>query len=96
VRDRERLKSLFGFDYKLEIFVPEAKRIWGYYVYPLLEGDRFAGRIEAKADRKSGCLNVLNFWLEEGVSWGAGRQQKLDAELKRFARLAELERVVWD
>ncbi|WP_417625265.1 winged helix-turn-helix domain-containing protein [Paremcibacter congregatus] len=95
VRDRERLSALFGFDYKLEVFVPEAKRIWGYYVYPLLEGDRFVGRIEAKADRKSGCLTVLNFWREEGVRWGKARQQKLDAELKRFARLAELETVVW-
>jgi len=95
VRDRDRLKALFGFEYKLEVFVPEAKRKWGYYVYPLLEGDRFVGRIEAKADRKSGSLNILNFWSEEKVHWGKNRQKKLDAELKRFARLAELKSVVW-
>lgn len=95
VRDRDRLKALFGFEYKLEVFVPEAKRKWGYYVYPLLEGDQFVGRIEAKADRKSGCLNVLNFWPEEKVRWSKNRQKKLEAELKRFARLTELKKVVW-
>jgi len=95
IRDRVRLKSMFGFDYRIEIFVPAAKRRWGYYVYPLLEGDRFVGRIEAKADRKAKCLNVLNFWPEEGVKWGEARKNKLDAELGRFARLAGLDIVKW-
>jgi uncharacterized protein YcaQ len=94
-RNRTRLKAMFGFDYKLEVFVPEAKRRWGYYVYPLLEGDKFVGRIEAKADRKAGCLNVLNLWAEDGVKWGAGRKEKLGAELLRFAGLAELKAVNW-
>ena len=93
VRDRTRLQAIFGFDYKLEVFVPAAKRKWGYYVYLLLEGDKFVGRIEAKADRKTKRLNVLNFWPEDGVKWGVGHQQKLEAELGRFARLAELESV---
>ena len=52
VRDRNRLERLFGFEYRIEIFVPEAKRKWGYYVFPILHGDRFVGRIEVKADRK--------------------------------------------
>ncbi|MBL4838798.1 MAG: YcaQ family DNA glycosylase [Kordiimonadaceae bacterium] len=95
VRDRKRLQSIFGFEYKLEVFVPAAKRRWGYYVYPILEGDSFVGRIEAKADRKAKCLNVLNFWAEEGVKWGAGRKEKLEAELMRFARLASLDTVDW-
>jgi uncharacterized protein YcaQ len=95
VRDRTRLNAIFGFDYKLEVFVPAAKRQWGYYVYLLLEGDTFVGRIEAKADRKAKRLNVLNLWPEDGIKWGAGRQQKLEAELARFARLAELETVTW-
>ena len=95
VRDRKRLKLMFGFEYKLEVFVPEAKRRWGYYVYPLLEGDRFVGRIEAKADRKAKCLNVLNFWPETGIKWGAGRKEKLEAELVRFARSANLDAVKW-
>ena len=95
VRDRVRLKKIFGFDYKLEVFVPAAKRRWGYYVYPLLEGDRFVGRAEVKADRKAKCLNVLNLWPEDGIKWGAGRKEKLEAELTKFARLADLETVNW-
>jgi uncharacterized protein YcaQ len=95
VRDRARLKSIFGFDYRLEVFVPAAKRQWGYYVYPLLEGDRFVGRIEAKADRKAKCLQVLNFWPEDGIKWGNGRKARLAAELARFARLADLDTVKW-
>lgn len=96
IRDRARLKQLFGFDYKIEIFVPAAKRQWGYYVYPLLEGDRFIGRIELKADRKNGILNVINFWQEDGVKWTTARFEKLTAELGRFARLANLTQVNLD
>tara|TARA_R110002072_G_scaffold30957_16_gene96047 strand:+ start:978 stop:2159 length:1182 start_codon:yes stop_codon:yes gene_type:complete len=95
IRDRVRLKRLFGFDYRVEMFVPAAKRVWGYYVYPLLEGDRFVGRMEIKADRAAGRLNVLAFWPEPGVKWSASRWRKLDAELARFARLAEAEDVTW-
>lgn len=85
IRDRDRIKNMFGFDYKIEIFVPAAKRKWGYYVYPLLEGDKFVGRIELKADRKKGILKVHNFWQEDGVKWNEKRHQKLKSELDRFA-----------
>ncbi len=95
VRDRQRLKNIFGFDYKLEIFVPAPKRQWGYYVYPLLQGKTFIGRIELKADRKASTLNVINLWPEEGVKWGAEREKKLESELSRFTRLANLEKVNW-
>ena len=66
------------------MFVPASKRIWGYYVYPLLEGSRFVGRMEIKADRRNGVLNVQNVWLEEGVNWTPQRANKLDAELARL------------
>ncbi|MBA3069606.1 MAG: winged helix-turn-helix domain-containing protein [Hyphomonas sp.] len=95
IRDRGRLTRLFGFDYRIEIFVPEAKRQWGYYVYPLLEGDRFVGRIEVKADRQAGELSVHNLWPEPGVKWTDARQAKLEAELGRLARLAGADDVVW-
>jgi len=90
IRDRARLKRIFGFEYTNEMFVPAAKRRWGYYVYPLLEGDRFVGRIEAKGDRQSGLLRVTEFWPEPGVRWGQGRADRLRVELDRFARLAGL------
>lgn len=95
IRDRTRLSRLFGFDYTVEMFVPAAKRRWGYYVYPLLEGDRFVGRIEVKADRKAGQLNVLSLWAETKVKWTPVRATKLEAELARLARLAGVTDVVW-
>ncbi len=95
IRDRARLERLFGFAYRNEMFVPQEKRQWGYYVYPLLEGDRFVGRCEVKADRAEGWMRVTGFWPEPGVAWPAARFDKLDAELARFARLAGISRVAW-
>lgn len=95
IRDRARLKRLFGFEYTVEMFVPAAKRVWGYYVYPMLEGDRLVGRIEVKADRKQGCLSVQKLWWEPGVRTSAQRRKKLDGELDRLARLVGVSDVVW-
>lgn len=95
IRDRMRLQRLFGFEYRNEMFVPAEKRKWGYYVYPLLEGDRFVGRIELKADRAAGWMRVTGFWPEPKVIWGDTRLEKLDKELERFARLAGIKDVSW-
>ncbi len=94
IRSRERLKRLFGYEYTVEMFVPAAKRRWGYYVYPLLEGDRFVGRMEIKADRRARQLRVLNLWPEPGVQWTPSRQHKLDAELRRLGALVGVRDVV--
>ena len=94
VRDRARLARLFGFDYRIEIFVPAAQRRWGYYVYPLLEGDRFVGRLELQADRAAARLALLRLWPEPGIRWTAAREAKLDAELGRLARFIECSEVV--
>jgi uncharacterized protein YcaQ len=66
VWDRTLLRDLFGYDYLWEVYVPEAKRRWGYYVLPLLYGDRFVGRIEPRLDRKAGVLRIAGLWWEEG------------------------------
>ncbi|WP_299329133.1 crosslink repair DNA glycosylase YcaQ family protein [Parasphingopyxis sp.] len=96
VRDRKRLARLFGFDFRIEIFVPAAQRKWGYYVMPILERDRFVGRIEAKADRKAGVLTVSNVWPEPCVKWGQARWDKLDAELDRLGRFVGCRTVIWE
>lgn len=94
IRDRKRLKNLFGFDYTVEMFVPAAKRKWGYYVYPLLEGDRFLGRADIKADRKSGTLNLNKLWVEPKIKWTEARATKFHAELQRLTRLANCETIM--
>ncbi|HEX2884426.1 MAG TPA: crosslink repair DNA glycosylase YcaQ family protein [Candidatus Limnocylindria bacterium] len=67
VWDRRLLRDLFGFDYLWEVYVPGAKRRWGYYVLPLLFGDRFVGRIEPRLDRKAKTLAILGIWFEREV-----------------------------
>jgi uncharacterized protein YcaQ len=66
VWDREFLRTCFDFDYIWEVYVPEAKRRWGYYVLPILFGDRLVGRIEPRIDRKTDTLRILGAWWEDG------------------------------
>ena len=93
LRDRNRTERLFGFHYRIEVFVPEPKRRYGYYVFPVLEGDRLIGRIDAKANRDAGVLALRAFWPEQDLRMGAGRVERLLAELDRLARLAGCDRV---
>ena len=64
--DRDLLRRLFDFDYIWEVYVPAAKRRWGYYVLPLLYGDRFVGRIEPRIERKTNTLRLAGLWFEPG------------------------------
>jgi uncharacterized protein YcaQ len=81
VHDRDRAEALWDFYYRLEMYVPKAKREYGYYVLPILKGDRVVGRIEPVHDRKGGELRVLGTWWENGV-----RPVSLDAPLRKLAR----------
>jgi uncharacterized protein YcaQ len=69
VHDRDRAEALWNFRYRLEMYVPAAKREYGYYVLPILRGDRVVGRIEPVHDRKAGELRVTGVWWENRAKW---------------------------
>ena len=94
LRDRKRTEWLFGFRFRIEIFVPEEKREYGYYVFPLLEGDRLIGRIDMR--RSDGRLCVRALWPERGVRLGKGRLERIGRELERIARFAGCEAAVFE
>ncbi len=65
--DRERTEQFFNFHYRIEIYVPKAKRAYGYYVLPLLHGDRFIGRMDSQIERKTGIYRIHALYAEEGA-----------------------------
>ena len=81
---RERAERLFGFRYRIEIYVPEAKRVHGYYVLPFMMDGELVGRADLKADRKRSRLVVRSAFIEEGRSPDAVAAA-MGAELARFA-----------
>lgn len=93
VFERQRLEWLFDFEYRIEIYVPEAKRRYGYYVYPFLYGDHFAARVDLRANRQAGQLEVRGCWFEPGHDRLEVREA-LTVELRRLADWQNLDQVV--
>ena len=91
VYDRAFTEALFGFEHRLEIYVPAPKRRWGYYVLPVLHDDRLVARVDARADRKAGVLVVPALHLEAGAD--DSDLQATRAELDELAAWQGLERV---
>jgi uncharacterized protein YcaQ len=83
VSDRRRLAELFGFEYLLEMYKPAAKRRWGYFAMPILHGDRFVGKLDAKADRRAGVLRVHAVHEDEPFTSQTG-----DAVAREISELA--------
>ncbi|MDR3672658.1 MAG: crosslink repair DNA glycosylase YcaQ family protein [Holophaga sp.] len=86
LRDRARTLRLFGFDYRFEAFVPEARRQFGYYVLPILEGETLVGRLDAKHHRDRGVLECKGLWWEKAVRPTKARQRRLRTALETLAR----------
>ena len=74
IHDRDRAEELFGFRYRLEMYVPKAKREYGYYVLPILHGERLIGRIEPAFDRRTGVLHVHGVWAQPSAPADAGAE----------------------
>jgi uncharacterized protein YcaQ len=89
IHNRDRADYLWGFHYRLEMYVPKEKREYGYYVLPILAGDRIVGRIEPVHDRKAGELRVDGVWWEQGV-----RPRSLTRALRSLADFLGAKRVV--
>ena len=84
--DRKLIEALFGFQYSWEIYTPASKRKYGYYVLPVLYGDRLVGRIEPKTDRKANSLTVQNIWFEPGVRQTKTLSGMIDKAVCRLTR----------
>ena len=84
VFDRRRLEDIFGYEYLLEMYKPAAKRRWGYFALPILHGDRFVGKLDAKSDRKAGVLRVHA--VHEDEPFTDEIRRAVDAEIQDLAR----------
>lgn len=91
LRDRARALRRFSFDYRFEAFVPEPKRQYGYFVLPILEGDRLVGRLDPKLHRDRGLLEIKGLWWEPGIRPTKARKRALDEALQRLAAFVEAE-----
>jgi uncharacterized protein len=97
VWDRQLLGSLFGFDYVWELYVPPAKRRWGWYVLPVVFRDRLVGRIEPRIDAAEGSVQMLAVWWEDGFEprRAEGFVDAMREALGAYLRFAKADRIAW-
>ncbi len=91
--DKPFVERLFGFAPAIEVYKPQPQRVYGYYVLPLVRGDRIVGRADLKTDRAAGVLRVLAFHREPGVRQSGALDDAFDSALARLARVVGVETV---
>jgi hypothetical protein len=89
IRDRARCLRRFGFDYRFEAYVPQSKRLFGYYVLPILEGRHLVGRVDLKLHRDRALLEVKGLWWEPGIKASSARKRKLRDALAKLATFVD-------
>lgn len=92
VIQRKRIKTLFDFDYVIECYVPASKRKFGYYVLPIVYGDKFIGRLDAKADRGNKLLRIINLWFEDNAKPGKNFKEIFKKRIDELTAFSGCER----
>jgi uncharacterized protein YcaQ len=93
--NRERITELFGFESRLETYVPKDQRVYGYYHLPVLYGDRLVARVEPKMDRENNVMIIRGYWVEDGFNTTEDYEDKLSRNIEEFARFHGAEDVEW-
>ncbi len=93
--DRDRTEALWDFYFRIEIYVPKAKRQYGYYVLPILHGDQLIGRIDPKMDRKTNALHVHNVYAEPGAPKNKKTVREIGKAVASLATFLGAKQVEW-
>jgi uncharacterized protein YcaQ len=93
--NRERIMELFGFESRLETYVPKEQRVYGYYHLPVLYGDRLVARVEPKMDRENNVMIIRGYWVEDGFNTTEDYEDKLSRNIEEFARFHGAEDIEW-
>jgi uncharacterized protein YcaQ len=93
--NRERIQRLFGFESKLEIYVPVVKRVYGYYHLPILYGDQLVARIEPKMDRRQNKFLIRGYWTEPDFEESEDYKDKLSKNLENMAAFHGTKNIEW-
>ncbi len=93
--DRELIKQLFNFEYTWEVYKPASLRIYGYYVLPVLFGDKFIARFEPRYDKKKKVLSILNWWYEDGVVVTKEMITKIHEAINEFKTYLNANEIKW-
>ncbi|WP_420628782.1 winged helix-turn-helix domain-containing protein [Candidatus Leptofilum sp.] len=93
--DRDRTEALWDFYFRIEIYVPAAKREYGYYVLPILYGDKLIGRIDPKMDRKSNTLHIHNVYAEPNAPKFKKTVREIGRAITSLAKFVGAKQIVW-